>query len=97
MPTYIALVNWTEQGVREFKGTLDRAEAVTQLAQQLGGSQTALYWTIGPYDLVSLAEFPDDESATAFALAVSSQGNVRTTTMRAFDASEMGGIIDKLG
>lgn len=97
MATYIALVNWTDQGVRDFKATVDRAAAVEQLAQQLGGSQTALYWTVGPYDLVSIAEFPDDESATAFALAVSSQGNVRTTTMRAFDAGEMRGIIDRVG
>jgi uncharacterized protein with GYD domain len=97
MATYIALVNWTDQGVRDFKATVDRAAAVEQLAQQLGGSQTALYWTVGPYDLVSIAEFPDDESATAFALAVSSQGNVRTTTMRAFDAGEMRGIVDRVG
>ncbi len=97
MATYIALVNWTDQGVREFRGTVERADAVADLAQLLGGTQTALYWTVGPYDLVAISEFPDDETATAFALAVSSQGNVRTTSMRAFDAGEMRAIVEKLG
>ncbi|MPZ71617.1 MAG: GYD domain-containing protein [Nitriliruptorales bacterium] len=97
MATYVALVNWTDQGVRDFRGTVDRADAVADVAQRLGGTQTALYWTVGPYDLVAISEFPDDETATAFALAVSSEGNVRTTSMRAFDADEMRTIIGKLG
>jgi uncharacterized protein with GYD domain len=97
MATYIALVNWTDQGVRDFRDTVDRADAVADTAQKLGGSQKALFWTIGPYDLVAIAEFPDDETATAFALAVGSQGNVRTTTLRAFDADEMRAVIAKVG
>lgn len=96
MATYIALVNWTDQGVRDFRSTVERADAVADIAQRLGGAQTALYWTVGPYDLVAISEFADDETATAFALAVSSQGNVRTTSMRAFDAGEMRAIIGKL-
>lgn len=90
-------MNWTEAGVRNFKETVDRAENVRQLAEQMGGSMESVYWTLGSYDLVATTEFPDDETATAFALAVSSQGNVRTATMRAFDADEMRGIIDRLG
>ena len=97
MATYIALVNWTDQGIKAYKDTLERADAVAQLAEQFGGSQTALYWTVGPYDLVSIAEFPDDETAAAFALAIGSQGNVRTTSMRAFNADEMRGVVGKLG
>ncbi|MBA2528992.1 MAG: GYD domain-containing protein [Euzebyales bacterium] len=96
MATYISLVNWTDQGIRNYNDTVQRADAVSQLAQQMGGSQTALYWTLGSYDLVSIGDFPDDETATAFALAVSSQGNVRTTTMRAFTQDDMRGILDKI-
>lgn len=97
MARYVALVNWTEDGVRNFKGTVDRAEDATGLAQRMGGAVESILWTIGPYDLVVTAEFPDDETVTAWALAVSSQGNVRTTTMRAFDGDEISGIIGKLG
>jgi uncharacterized protein with GYD domain len=56
-----------------------------------------VYWTVGPYDLVCLIEAPDDESATAFLLEVSSAGNIRTTTLRAYDREQMSGILERLG
>lgn len=97
MPTYISLVNWTDQGIHNTNQTVERAEASKELARRMGGSITEIYWTVGPYDLVSIAEFPDDESGTAFLLAIGSQGNIRTTTLRAYKADEMTGIIQKLG
>ena len=97
MPTYISLVSWTEKGIGAFKDTVDRSEAAQALAAKLGGSIKSIHWTIGPYDIVVVSEAPDDESATAFALELGAQGNVRTTTMRGFDAGEMRGIIAKTG
>jgi uncharacterized protein with GYD domain len=97
MPTYVSLINWTEKGVAEFKDTVDRAEAGKALAGTFGGALKEIYWTIGPYDIVAILEAPDDESATAFALSLASQGNVRTTTLRAFSAEEMRGVIGKTG
>lgn len=97
MPTYVSLINWTDKGVGAFKETVDRSEAGKQLAAAFGGSLKEIYWTIGPYDIVAITEAPDDESATAFALTLAAQGNVRTTTLRAFDAGEMRGIIAKAG
>jgi uncharacterized protein with GYD domain len=96
MANYIALINWTEQGVKAYGNTLDRAEAAAELARKLGGSLNQIFWTMGEYDVVGVLEAPDDESATAFALALSSQGNVRTSTMRAFDADEMRQILAKV-
>jgi uncharacterized protein with GYD domain len=95
MPTYVSLINWTEKGAAGFKDTVDRAEAGKALAGTFGGALKEIYWTLGPYDIVAVSEAPDDESATAFALTLASQGNVRTTTMRAFDAGEMKAIIAK--
>jgi len=95
MPTYISLINFTEKGVAGFKDTVDRAEAGKALAGAFGGALKEIYWTLGPYDIVAISEAPDDESATAFALTLASQGNVRTTTMRAFAAGEMRAIIAK--
>jgi uncharacterized protein with GYD domain len=63
----------------------------------MGANVTGTYWTVGPYDIVSIAEFPDDESGTAFLLALGAQGNIRTTTFRAYTAEEMTGMIQKLG
>lgn len=95
MATYVSLISWTDEGIGAFKDTVDRAEAGKQLAAKFGATLKETYWTLGPYDVVGVLEAPDDESATAFALALSSQGNVRTTTMRAFDAAEMQGILAK--
>jgi uncharacterized protein with GYD domain len=95
MPNYITLINWTDQGVKAYANTLDRAEAAAQLATKIGGNLKQLYWTMGAYDAVGVLEAPDDESATAYALALSSLGNVRTSTLRAYDAAEMREIINK--
>ncbi len=97
MPYYVLLVNWTEQGIRNVKGTVDRTDDVAKLAEKHGGRLVQSYWTVGPYDLVGIAEAPDDESASAFALELGSSGNVRTTTMRAYDREQMSGIIQRLG
>jgi len=95
MPTYVSLINWTDKGVTDVSSTVDRAQAAQELAGKFGGSLKEILWTIGPYDIVAISEAPDDETATAFALALSSQGNVRTTTLRAFSADEMRGIVAK--
>lgn len=96
MSTFVSLINWTDEGVKAFKDTVDRAETAQQLAAKFGGS-FEVYWTVGPYDLVAVSTFPDDESATAFLLLLSSQGNLRATTMPARSADEMRSIIAKTG
>jgi uncharacterized protein with GYD domain len=97
VPTYVVLLNWTDQGVRNYKETLDRAEAASKALEALGGRMKDLYWTLGPHDVVAIAEAPDDETATAFALATGAQGSIRSTTLRAFDREEVKGILAKVG
>lgn len=94
MAKYITLMNWTDQGVKNFKETTKRAVDASALAEKMGGKLT-VYWTIGGFDCVSISEFPDDQSATAFLLRVGSLGNIRTQTLRAFDSQEMNSIISK--
>ena len=97
MPTYVSLINWTEQGVRGFKETVQRAKEAEGLATKMGGEIKSIYWTVGPYDIVSVADFPDEKAATAYLLALGSRGNLRTTTLRAHTAEEMTEIIGKVG
>jgi uncharacterized protein with GYD domain len=96
MPTYISLINWTDQGIRSVRETLQRADRATELAQKHGCSMQ-LYWTVGPYDLVAITEAPDDESVSAFTLEAASGGAVRTTVLRAYDREEMSSILERLG
>jgi uncharacterized protein with GYD domain len=97
MATYIALSNFTDQGIRSVKDTTKRADAVKDAAKKFGANMTQIYWTLGHYDLVAIIEAPDDKSATAFTLAIGAAGNIRTETLRAFTKEEMNGILGKMG
>lgn len=96
MAIYIALVNFTDQGVRHIRQTTERAKALVQAASNLGVRIKDIYWTMGAFDAVFTAEAPDDETITAFALSMGALGNIRTQTMRAFSANEMANILEKV-
>jgi uncharacterized protein with GYD domain len=96
MPLYVVLGKWTEQGIRNVKDTVTRNEQVQAAAEQNGGRLVGSWWTQGAYDIVAVFEFPNDETASAAALAAGMVGNVRTETMRAYGREEMQRIIDKL-
>ena len=96
MSAYITLINWTDQGIRTVKDTLNRAKAVEQALQSAGGQKIGIWWTLGQYDAVFVYEAPDDETATRLLLAAGMQGNVKTATMRAFSEEEMARIIGGL-
>ena len=97
MATYIALLQWTEQGVRNVNETTKRATAATEAASKMGVKFTDLFWTLGNYDLAIVAEAPDDETMTAVMLKLSALGNVKSQTLRAFRAKEMDAILKKIG
>ncbi len=93
MATYILLMNFTDQGIRNVKQSPKRGKAAIAASEKLGIKTKDIYWTMGAYDLVSIVDAPNDEAMTTLALSVSSQGNVRTQTMRAYSANEMGKIL----
>jgi uncharacterized protein with GYD domain len=97
MPLFVALMNWTDQGVKNFKDTVDRAEAARGALKAQGVTLEQIYWTIGPHDIVSVIDAPDPETLTAALLTLAAQGNLRTTTLRAFTADEMRTVIAKAG
>jgi uncharacterized protein with GYD domain len=97
MPTYATLVNFTDHGIRTINETLDRAARWEELGQKHGASFERLYWTLGSYDALAIFEAPDDESVTALMLETGTWGNIRTTTLRAFDREQMSGIMQRIG
>lgn len=96
MPTYIVVGNFTDQGVRNVKDTLKRLEGARGVARKLGVTVKDAYWTLGQYDIALVAEAPDEAAMTAFGLSVGAQGNVRTQTLRAFSADEMGQLLGRM-
>lgn len=96
MPAYIALIKFTDQGIRSVKDTVTRANEMEQLIESVGGRKIGTWWTIGEYDMVAIAESPDDETAMRVLLLMGMQGNVRTSTLQAFSEEEMARIVQNL-
>ena len=92
MATFVILVNLTEQGARNFKESPNRAEAFQAAAAKAGVQVKSLFWTAGAYDVVVTVEGPE-EAVMATNAMMASLGNVRTQTLRAFNAAEMKKII----
>ena len=96
MPTFVVLANFSDQGIKNVKQTIERAEAFKQMAAKTGATVKEVYWTLGAHDVVAICEAPDDETATALSLSVASRGNVHSETLRAFTFDEMKRIMGKM-
>jgi uncharacterized protein with GYD domain len=96
MATYVTLYNFTEQGSRNVKDTVKRAEAVKQAAAQAGVTIKEVYWLQGKYDVLVVSESPDETAAMALAVNTAKAGNVSGQTLRAFTATEMEKILAKV-
>jgi uncharacterized protein with GYD domain len=96
MNTYITLMKLTDQGAKDLKEAPQRIEAGLKMFEKMGGKLIGFYATMGEYDYIGIGESSSDEVATAFNLALSSVGSVRTTTIRAFSIEEFSDMIKKL-
>ncbi len=96
MATYIILANYTDQGIRDVKQSPKRLDAARELARKLGAEIKDFYLTVGAHDIVLTLDAPDDKTVARFALAVGAQGNVRTTTLKAFTEAEFRDIVQGL-
>ena len=96
MSIYIMLMNYTEQGIRNIKGSPKRADAARFLAKSCGAELKDLHLTLGEYDLIGIVEAEKDDAVAKFALALGSIGNVRSTTLKAFTEQEYRNIIETL-
>ena len=95
METFILLMNFTDQGIRNVKDTLARFEAFKALLEAQGGTVKSAYWTLGSYDVVFTVECTEEAVMTT-SLKLGSLGNVRTQTLRGFSADEMKSLISKM-
>jgi uncharacterized protein with GYD domain len=96
MPTYIALLNWTNQGISKVGASAKRLDAGRKAFKKAGIEMKDVYLTMGRYDLVCVIEAPDDETYAKAILGLGSQGNVSTETLKAFSEDEFRKIIGSL-
>jgi len=96
MPMFMCTLNWTEQGIRAIKDAPKRAKAARDLAKKVGVEIKEVYLTSGDSDLVVILDTPNGDNVAKFALALGSQGNVRTRTARIWPQSEYQKLISEL-
>ena len=96
MPNYVILVNWTDQGIKNVKDSVERAISFEGAIEKAGGKSLGVYYTIGRYDIVVIVEAPSDEAIASVLYRTASLGNIRTETLKAFSMGEAANIIEKL-
>jgi uncharacterized protein with GYD domain len=96
MPQYIILFKFTDQGIRNVKDTINRAEAFKNAVEKTGGKFINEYYTLGRYDIITIVESPNDETIMSIVLNTQSLGNVRSETLKAFSMDEANSILKQI-
>jgi uncharacterized protein with GYD domain len=96
MPTFLISMNWTDQAIRAIKQARQRADYGRELGKKFKVDYKALYMTSGDSDLLAIVDAPSEDDVAKFVLALSSRGNVRTHTRRAWPESEYLKMISEL-
>ena len=96
MPTYISLVRYTDQGMRNIKESPKRLDAAKNAFKAMGGELKQWYLVMGRYNAIVISEFPDDETAQKATLAIEPLGSIRTEGFRAFTEEEYRKLIAAL-
>lgn len=96
MPTYITLWNYTQQGIENIDDSPDRLDDAVELIESLGGELKGFYLTMGQYDLVTVSEFPDDDTAAQALLRIGQGGAVSSETLKAWPEDDYRDLIANL-
>lgn len=97
MPTYIAMLKWTPQGIRDIKQSPSRLDAARKAFESAGAKMKDFYMTTGQHDMIAVIEASDDAALAKALLMTAAQGNVTTETCRAYTEDEYRRIIGGLG
>jgi uncharacterized protein with GYD domain len=96
MATYVSLIKWTEKGIANVKDSPSRLDAAKKLYRSHGAELKEFFLVSGQYDMVIVAEAPNDEVIAKLALTLGAQGNIRTETVRAYNEEEYRKIVGSL-
>jgi uncharacterized protein with GYD domain len=75
VPKYMVLFTFKGETIKAFmKKPSDRAAAVSEAADSVGGRLEAYYWMFGQHDGFAILDLPDSAAAARLAWTVSSTG-----------------------
>jgi uncharacterized protein with GYD domain len=96
MVTNVMLMKLTHEGARHIKDAPNRIKTAIDSFEAMGGKVVAFYAVTGEYDYVAIGEAPNDEVALAFMVGLAAQGNVKSTSLRAFTVDQLAAVCEKL-
>ena len=96
MPSYVLLLNYTDEGMRNIKYLPQHVNALRLAVESAGGRLPHIYLTLGQYDLVAIIEAPSDQVCVSITLGLCSLGNVRSTTLKAFGEDELFSVVENV-
>jgi uncharacterized protein with GYD domain len=95
MSIYITLWKYTRDGLLDIKNTPDRFEVVKEIYKKNGGKLIEAYGLIGPHDVMTIGELPDDKALTTAILQICAKGRVTAQTMAALPMADFLDVIKK--
>jgi len=90
------LMKLTDQGIKNVREAPERYEGAIKAFEKTGGKVIGFWIAIGKYDYVSVGESTSDEAALAFAVALSSLGNVRVESVKLYSREQFTNLIKML-
>ena len=96
MATYISFIQYTQQGLQKIKDSPGRLDQARKAYEAAGGKLKDFYLVMGEYDIVVVADLPNDDAAAKLALSLGAAGNIRTRTSRAFTEAEFRKLVSSL-
>jgi uncharacterized protein with GYD domain len=96
MPTYIAMLKWTQQGIKNVKESPARLDAARKGFKAAGVTLNDMYMVTGRYDMIVVLDAKDDAALAKALLSGASGGNFTSETCRAFTEDEYRKIIKGL-
>jgi uncharacterized protein with GYD domain len=96
MPTYIALLKWTPQGLQNIKQSPSRLDAAKKGFEAAGVRWKDFYMVTGQHDMVAILEASDDLALAKAILSTTALGSVTSETCRAFTEEEYRKVITGL-
>ncbi len=96
MPTYIAQLKWTPQGLQNIKQSSNRLDSARKAFQSAGVKMKDFYMITGQYDMITIFEAPDDMTLAKGILSIAAQGSIKTETCRAYTEDEYRKIIGEI-
>ena len=96
MATYFITEKVTREGMMTVKDAPKRAEGVVAFAEAFDVKIIEFFYCLSQFDFIMKVEAPDDESVSAFVMAVRRSGNVTAEMTRAFTPKEWAGLIERI-